>query len=136
MDPQIRTRLLAMAAEYRSYTDSNISYLAGIGQFRMAAETQKNILTAQLAQSWAETRLNEQVRNAQLAQVLLADRKYQETLTRIQEVDERVKENNLLLECLRFERDIVTCIANNDDALRLRVRERPGFAAPPEEEVE
>jgi len=119
MNSEIRTRLMDIALQYNAVTYSNISNLSGISKHRPAAEAQRNILGAELAATWAETKSNEQVRNAQLAEVLLADSKYQDALAFIRYLEEQVKANNLRLDCLRFERDCLVAIAEGDSRLEV-----------------
>lgn len=116
IEPTIRERLLSLPQEYWMNVQEQISHHGQLARTRQAMEARKTNLMTDLAREWAETKSNEQTRNAQVGQALLADGPYQDMITAGVSLEEALKADQLRMDALRFERDILVCIANNDGA--------------------
>ena len=114
MDAKIRERMLLMVTEYSGYTGDIIHLHAGIATSRATLERMKGHVVAALAKGWAETKSNEQTRNAQVAEELLANGEYQDVLEAAHVLEEGLRTAQLRQDALRFERDILIAIANNE----------------------
>lgn len=116
IDPQIRARLLAMPETYRENVAAMITNHAILANAKVAMEGIKANVAYDLAKRWAETKSNEQTRNAELGGELKGNATYQEMLGAAQRAEEALKLDQMRLDSLRFERDCLIAVANNDCA--------------------
>ena len=116
MDSKIRARLLQLPETYRENVAEMITNHAILTNARVAMEGIKANIAYDLARRWAaETRTNDQTRNAELGGKLQANATYQEMLAAAQRAEEGLRLDQMRLDNLRFERDCLIAVANNDN---------------------
>jgi len=119
MDPTIRARLLALPEAFRTNTVMVIDNLASSNVAKADRDSRHAWLLADGVAKGTIDGKNEQIRRAQIDQLLAEDTIYLDAVERMQDSDLLIKNGQLSLDALRFEASILIAIANNDAPLTL-----------------
>ncbi|MDO8672703.1 MAG: hypothetical protein Q7O66_14930 [Dehalococcoidia bacterium] len=114
MNKDIRARLLAMPRQYEGASTSILDATHELSVSREKRDRREAALLAELVPVWQAEKSNETIRKAQTEAKLTADAVWLGLTTNIRLAEEQIKLDHSVMDCLRFERDCLGLIVNNE----------------------
>ena len=109
---QVRSRLLALPAEYNDRSTVLALWSRELASRKAHMETLKAHILGDLLPIWQAEKANEQIREAQLLRALAANDDYRESREACHVIEADIKAAQLQLEALRFERDCLVAVVS------------------------